>query len=80
MLLQYIVFIILVYNTGYFQYPEKRDPWSPNTFNATELGQACPQPQGGLLDLTHPGFENYGEDCLNLDIYTPTVSRTEPFV
>lgn len=61
-----------------FSYPEKRDPWAPEIFAALELGQACPQSQGGLLDFTHPGFDNYGEDCLNLDIYTPTTPGPYP--
>ena len=57
------------YNSFFHQNPEPRDPWT-GVFDATPLGAACPQNPRGLLRLTHPDFDNWSEDCLNLDIYT----------
>ena len=53
----------------FHQNPEPRDPWT-GVFDATPLGAACPQSTTGVVRYTHPDFDNWSEDCLNLNIYT----------
>jgi len=71
-----------------FQAPVKTDPWT-ETRNATQFGQKCPQPSedklGALASFMTPDPEfvyqqsraaakaDDAEDCLTLDVYTPTV-------
>ena len=33
--------------------------------------------EGGIFDLTHPGFKDFDEDCLTINIYAPAVSSFE---
>ena len=43
-------------------------------FIADRLGNSCVQSRGtSWIWLTHPGWNRYDEDCLNLDVYTPEV-------
>ena len=51
------------------QSPVPPDPWT-GIFEADTLGNACPQ-DVGFIQLTNPGWEKVGEDCLHLNIYTP---------
>ena len=62
-----------------FEHPQKAVPWAPDVFNATNLGLPCPQNTAGLLWMTHPGWILYGEDCLNLNIYTPADMTGGPY-
>ena len=49
-------------------------PTYDGVFVADRLGNACIQDRGtNWLWLTHPGWNRYFEDCLNLDVYTPEV-------
>ena len=41
-------------------------------FYADTPGTQCPQ-GGGIFDWTHPGYDDIGEDCLHLNVFTPTV-------
>ena len=55
------------------QAPEEPDPWE-EPLEALTPGTACIQREVfRLLILTHPHWDNYGEDCLNLNIFTPEV-------
>ena len=57
------------------QRPVDPEPYD-GVFNASRLGNSCIQDSGvGWLWLTHPGWNRYSEDCLNLDVYTPAVHR-----
>lgn len=74
------------------QYPEKFPAWL-ETRDATQYGQACPQP--GLSSATASLYGQFlshdeeklkrrastdPEDCLTLDVYTKNVSACAPFV
>jgi len=50
--------------------PVHRAPWQ-GVLNATEYGAVCPQ-TGGIS----AGLPDEGEDCLNLNIWTPDLSNT----
>lgn len=72
----------------------KAAPWT-DVFNATQFGQKCPQPSsdrlGALASLMTPSEDAVYqqsraaalaedvEDCLTLDVYTPTVFKTFKF-
>jgi carboxylesterase type B len=60
-----------------FMPPQKPEPWE-GTLNLDggrlRLPAQCMQNPTGLLYITHPLFSNYNEDCLNMIIYTPSVS------
>jgi len=43
-------------------------------FEAKTLPSACIQNIAGLIWMTHPGWNNYDEDCLNLNVYAPEVT------
>ena len=59
--------------TSFFLQPtQEPDPWT-TTFVADAFGHACPQARIGILWLTHPGWGDYNEDCLTLNIYAPNV-------
>jgi len=45
--------------------------------DASKLGSACPQGRGGVLLLTHPLWDDYSEDCLNMNIYAPNATSSE---
>ncbi|ELU08148.1 hypothetical protein CAPTEDRAFT_75979, partial [Capitella teleta] len=53
-----------------FAPPEKAEPWD-DVFVADTLGNQCPQNPSGLLWMTHPGWDKYDEDCLNLNVFAP---------
>ena len=57
-----------------FKEPEPADPWD-DVFMATSLAPQCMQAIQGWLWLTHPGWNNYDEDCLNLNVFTPEVAH-----
>ena len=56
-----------------FQDPEPAEYWD-GTFEAFELATQCMQAEVGWLWLTQPGWSDYGEDCLNLNVFTPKVT------
>ncbi|CAD5111483.1 DgyrCDS792 [Dimorphilus gyrociliatus] len=50
------------------------DPEKWDNFVADSLGAACPQDPVGFIWFTHPGWNLYEEDCLNLNIFAPNES------
>ncbi|KAH7142744.1 alpha/beta-hydrolase [Dactylonectria estremocensis] len=52
--------------------PQSASSWD-GTFNATEFGPQCAQPQGGA-GIFSSGKTSISEDCLTLNIWTPTYS------
>lgn len=60
-----------------WQPPQEPDPWE--LFVADELSSACIQNLIGELILTHPGWLNVREDCLNVNIYTPEDMSGGPY-
>jgi hypothetical protein len=57
------------------QPPQPPQPWQ-DVFNATQLSNACIQDAKHLTDM-HPGWNKFSEDCLNLNIFAPQVSRCQ---
>ena len=59
--------------------PAPADPWS-GTLDATRAGPAPWQPSGGPLDGLVPGMgsAHQSDDCLNLNIWTPSTERSRP--
>ena len=51
---------------------EEPTSWS-TPFIADRYGHMCPQ-SGVLINVTHPGYDDYDEDCLYLNVYAPHVS------
>ncbi|CAH1789337.1 unnamed protein product [Owenia fusiformis] len=49
--------------------PQKPDPWQ-GTRPAKEFGSACPQ-LSLLITATNLLFDNFDEDCLNLNVHSP---------
>jgi len=55
-----------------------RSPWSGSLL-ATKHGSTCIQPpMPGLFARVSPSAESCGEDCLNLNIWTPDVNGSHP--
>ena len=54
------------------QPPQKAQAWD-GVFVADTLSNVCMQFPLGVLTLTHPTWNKYDEDCLNLNIYVPEV-------
>ncbi|CAD5118434.1 DgyrCDS7143 [Dimorphilus gyrociliatus] len=44
---------------------------------ADTLGAACPQGRTGVILLTHPLWDRFSEDCLNMNVYSPNATNTE---
>jgi len=59
--------------------PIPRRPWE-GTLDATSFGPAPWQPSGGPLDGLVPGMgsANQSDDCLNLNVWTPSLTGTHP--
>ena len=59
--------------------PTPRKPWQ-RTLDATSFGPAPWQPTGGPLDGLVPGMgsEDQSDDCLNLNVWTPSVDGSRP--
>jgi len=53
-----------------FERPQLPESWH-GVLETKFLPDACIQDPAGLLWMTHPGWHNYSEDCLNLNIYAP---------
>jgi len=53
-----------------FERPQLPDNWE-GVLQATNLPDSCIQDPVGLLWMTHPGWNNYSENCLNLNVYAP---------
>lgn len=53
-----------------FALPIVAAPWD-GVLETKALPQSCVQDPAGLLWMTHPGWNNYGEDCLNLNVFAP---------
>ena len=54
------------------QRPVPAEPWD-DVLNATSLPTLCVQSDSGVIRYTHPWYQNYGEDCLNLNVFAPVV-------
>jgi carboxylesterase type B len=54
-------------------------PVRTNTFNASNFGDSCPQsPPAGFSEILGPvGASSESEDCLNINIWAPSVQRTQ---
>ena len=62
-----------------FQRPLPVTPWE-GVVECFDLPVQCIQNERGILWLTHPGFGNYGEDCLNVNVFAPEVVYCEPLI
>ncbi|CAH1776529.1 unnamed protein product [Owenia fusiformis] len=60
-----------------FAKPEEPDIWN-GTFDATRFRSACLQ-SGFLMAITHPDWDDYDEDCLNMNIYSPADMSEGPY-
>ena len=60
-------------NIHYLQRPKKPMRWSPRILDTTNLPPACPQEQRAQINFHRPGFDNFNEDCLYMNIYVPRV-------
>ena len=60
------------------QAPEEPDPWE-NVFEADELGNVCHQPPW-YIQILHPFWNQFDEDCLNINIFMPYVSLNMTFI
>ena len=58
--------------------PEEPEPWS-EPLDATSLKSACVQTAVNDIQVTHPGWNDYSEDCLHLSIYTPADMSKGPY-
>jgi carboxylesterase type B len=56
--------------------PEVPSPWD-GIFEAKTLPNQCVQDPLGVLMMTHPGWNQYDEDCLNLNVFAPEASDHE---
>ena len=59
------------------QDPLPAEPWGDDILNATTdngLPPACTQARFGVTVITHPLYDNFDEDCLNVNVFTPSVS------
>lgn len=55
--------------------PQAASEWN-GTFNATEFGPQCAQPSGGEAGIFSTGKSSMSEDCLTLNVWTPTYNQT----
>ncbi|XP_063420074.1 neuroligin-2-like isoform X2 [Mytilus trossulus] len=62
---------------GHLRFKRPQDPmiWEPLVLETTELPPACPQPYIKYIDFHKPGFMNFDEDCLYMNIYVPKVDK-----
>lgn len=51
--------------------PQAKQPWS-NVYDATQFGAACPQ-------TFHPMVQKISEDCLFVNVWTPSVKENETY-
>ncbi|VDI83200.1 neuroligin [Mytilus galloprovincialis] len=63
--------------TGYLRYkrPKKPIKWNPRILETTNLPPACPQFELDSVQFHKPGFNNFNEDCLYMNIYVPRVNK-----
>lgn len=61
-----------------FANPQTPIPWT-GVLDATVLPNACMQNIVSLLWYTHPGWKKFSEDCLYVNIYTPSDQTDAPF-
>ena len=61
-----------------FTNPQEPDSWD-DVFVADHLRTVCTQNANSTLMLTHPGWTDIEEDCLNLNIYTPSDKSNGPY-
>ncbi|VDI49368.1 neuroligin [Mytilus galloprovincialis] len=63
--------------TGHLRYkrPQKPLRWSPRILDTTNLPPACPQEQRAQINFHRPGFDNFNEDCLYMNIYVPRINK-----
>lgn len=57
---------------------EEPDPWD-GVLKTNSLSAACPQGAVGVIWLTHPGWSKYDEDCLYMNIFTPSDLSKGPY-
>ncbi|KAH8666244.1 alpha/beta-hydrolase [Ilyonectria robusta] len=55
--------------------PQAASQWN-GTFNATEFGPQCAQPSGDQAGIFSTGKTSMSEDCLTLNVWTPTYNQT----
>ena len=60
-----------------FGAPAAATPWT-GVRDATEYGPAAPQPDRPAARFTHGPMPAIGEDCLNLNVYTPALDGERP--
>ncbi|VDI49363.1 neuroligin, partial [Mytilus galloprovincialis] len=62
---------------GHLRFKRPQDPmaWKPSVLETNELPPACPQPYISYIDFHKPGFMNFDEDCLYMNIYVPKVDK-----
>ncbi|VDI59568.1 Hypothetical predicted protein, partial [Mytilus galloprovincialis] len=62
---------------GHLRFKRPKDPiiWKPSILETTELPPACPQADTNYIDFHKPGFINFDEDCLYMNIYVPKVDK-----
>jgi carboxylesterase type B len=61
-----------------FANPISPEPWN-GILPATELPYACMQDPAGLIWYTHPFWTKFSEDCLTLNIYSPSDVAGGPY-
>ncbi|CAG2204352.1 NLGN [Mytilus edulis] len=63
--------------TGHLRYkrPQKPMEWNPRILDTTTLPSACPQEQRSQINFHRPGFINFNEDCLYMNIYVPRINK-----
>ncbi|XP_071155756.1 neuroligin-4, X-linked-like [Mytilus edulis] len=63
--------------TGHLRYkrPQKPMKWNPRILDTTTLPSACPQEQRSQINFHRPGFDNFNEDCLYMNIYVPRINK-----
>ncbi|XP_052093636.1 neuroligin-4, X-linked-like isoform X1 [Mytilus californianus] len=63
--------------TGNLRYKRPQMPmkWSPRILDTTNLPPACLQENALSVQFDRPGFDNFNEDCLYMNIYVPRVNK-----